>query len=227
MFRRPIVLLFIALALVLGLAIWRLWEQSVALRTCCGPQAPTLPEFALSQVLRKAPGEIEIFPADPVRGSRQAAVRIVQFSDFECPFCAEASKIVFEFIQANPTKAYVVWKDFPLPEHEHAQAAALAAQCAAQQGKFWEYHDKLFESQASLDEATYTRIASEVSLGLERFNRCRGQRQSLPLVARNIEEGRALGVDGTPFFIIGGQVISGSLTQAELEQLVAAAAEAE
>jgi len=101
-----------------------------------------------------------------------------------------------------------------------AQAAAEAAQCAARQGKFWEYHDALFQVQDNLSDIMYLSLAGEVGLNYETFSSCLTNHATLPLVERNLAEGTAIGVDGTPFFIINGQAVSGLITPEQLQALV-------
>src|SRR5215475_14449731 len=99
------------------------------------------------------PPVVEVATAGrPERGPEKAPVTIIAFSDYECPYCKRAEATVAEVVKAYPTQVKVVFRDYPLPFHQHARGAAEAANCANAQGKFWEYHDKLFASQPALDQ---------------------------------------------------------------------------
>jgi protein-disulfide isomerase len=110
-----------------------------------------------------------------------------------------------------------VWKDFPLPSHAEAFAAAEAAQCAGSQGRFWEFHDKLFARQAELGPALYQSLGVELGLSAEPFDRCRSQHTFKSLIEHNLAEGAAIGVDSTPFLVVGNKVYRGTFTADELQ----------
>ena len=213
MFRNPITWLFVVIVLVLVVAVWhtvgRLPRQ---------PVSPTPSPTAVTPT--KLPSQVSVFPTDPVRGAPAAAVTIVEFGDFECAYCAQAVVTLENAISQSNGKLKLVWKDFPLPSHPQAQAAAEAAQCAARQGKFWEYHDALFQVQDNLSDIMYLSLAGEGGLNYETFSSCLTNHATLPLVERNLAEGTAIGVDGTPFFIINGQAVSGLITPEQLQALV-------
>ncbi|MDZ4230140.1 MAG: thioredoxin domain-containing protein [Candidatus Veblenbacteria bacterium] len=213
MFRNPIAWLFVAIVLVLAAAVW-----NTTARLPRQPVSQTPPVTSLP--VTKLPGQVSIFPTDPVRGETGASVTVVEFGDFECPYCAETAVTVEKVISQSGGKLKLVWKDFPLPSHSQAQAAAEAAQCAQRQGKFWEYHDALFSKQDSLNSTTYLSLAGELGLDFDNFSRCLSSHETLPLIERNLAEGTAIGVDGTPFFVINGQAVSGVLTEDQLRSLV-------
>ena len=147
---------------------------------------------------------------DPVKGNPRAPVTVAVFSDFQCPFCSRAVPVMKQVEQAYGPQVKLVWKHQPLPMHPQAVPAALAAEAARQQGKFWEMHDKLFENQRALDPESLERYAREVGLDLARF---RAAQQDPKLKAR-VEEDQALaarlGISGTPTFLVNGERVVGA-----------------
>src|SRR6185295_2034889 len=103
------------------------------------------------------------------KGAKDALVTIVQFSDFQCPFCSRVEPTITKVMDTYKGKVRVLWKDLPLPFHQNAMPAAIAARAAGEQGKFWEFHDKLFANQQTLDAATYEKYANELHLNLGKF----------------------------------------------------------
>ncbi len=156
------------------------------------------------------PQAVQVRVDDPAKGNPRAPVTIVEFSDFQCPFCSRAGPTLKQVEQAYGNQVRVVWKHQPLAMHPQALPAALAAEAAREQGKFWEMHDKLFENQRALDPQSLERYAREVGLDLGRF---RAAQQDPKLRAR-VEEDQALaarlGVGGTPTFVINGEKVVGA-----------------
>ena len=213
MLRNPVTWLLFVVVLVLAVAIF------ITAKNQPKETKPTPPvNSAIGST--KLPSQVSIFPSDPVLGTAEAKVNIIEFGDFECIYCAEVAVTIKKVINENPGKIRLVWKDFPIPSHTNAQAAAEAAQCAARQGKFWQYHDVLFQNQSNLNEANYLSLAGQVGLNYEKFNQCLKNHETLPLVQNNFAEGQAIGVDGTPYFIINGEVFSGILTEDQLKSLL-------
>jgi protein-disulfide isomerase len=213
--RSPLVWLFLVVAVVLATAVWRLNNYQLSTNS----NQPTTISYQSS--ITKSPSQVEILPSDPSLGPSQGAkVTIIEFSDFECPYCAEVAPLLKSVVNNHPGEVRLVWKDFPLPSHSQAALAAEAARCAGLQGKFWDYHDKLWLKQSELNQTVYYDLADEVGLNRIKFNQCVSDRQTGPLVERNFAEGQAVGVDGTPWLVINGQVYSGSITLTELEQII-------
>lgn len=210
--QRTLVILFIGLAAVVGVAWWQLQRDNAALMT--QPPAPTAVTNTLS------PSQVQILPSDPSRGSAAAAVTVVEFSDFQCPYCAQLAPELAQVMANHPTDVRLVWKDLPLPQHDQAASAAEAAQCAGLQGKFWNYHDGLFQQQSSLGPALYQQLAVQLGLASSSFSLCLSQHQTLPLIQRNAAMAAAAGVDGTPYLIMNGQAYNGALTADALEQAI-------
>ncbi len=149
---------------------------------------------------------------DPVVGSKEAKVKIVEFSDFQCPYSRQSFSVVREILQRYGDKIYFVYRDFPVAEiHPEATIAAQAAQCAAEQGKFWEMHDKLFISQESLAAEDLKKYARALGLNTALFNRCLTEERYQEEVVQDLADGVNLGVKGTPTFFINGYRVQGSI----------------
>jgi protein-disulfide isomerase len=157
-----------------------------------------------------AAGRIEIRRDDPVRGNPGAPVTVVEFSDFQCPFCSRAVPAVKELEQAFGKDVRIAWKHLPLSFHANAMPAAMAAEAARQQGKFWEMHDRLFGSSAALSEATYERHAAELGLDLARFRAASRDPATRKRVEEDLAVAAAAGVTGTPTFLVNGEKVLGA-----------------
>lgn len=159
-------------------------------------------------------GEAPTVDDDPMLGNAGAPVTIIEFSDFECPFCKEfveetLPQLKSEYIDTGKVK--LVFRDFPLTEiHPQAEAAALAAECAADQGKYWDYHDYLFAHQGELSDENYILWAEELGLDEEAFALCYDNEIHAAEIAADREDGEAAGVTGTPAFFINGKFVSGA-----------------
>lgn len=142
----------------------------------------------------------------PVKGARMgAAVTIVEFSDFECPYCGLATPIIRSLVSEFEGQVRIVFKHYPLSGHENAIPAAKAAIAAMRQGKFWEMHDLLFAHQEELQASDFDRYAAEIGLDLERFHDDMENPETGALVELNRSEGRRIGVEGTPSIYINGR----------------------
>ncbi len=156
----------------------------------------------------------------PVMGASDRQIVMLVFSDFQCPFCATANKSLKEFMAKNKDKVTLVYKHFPLTQiHPEALPAARAAWAANKQGKFWEYHDTLFANQAKLSEAFYTETATSLKLDLKKFDADRKLADNF--IVEDFKLGRKVGVDGTPTFIMNGEVVTGAASLADLEKALA------
>ena len=156
----------------------------------------------------------------PVMGASDRQIVMLVFSDFQCPFCGTANKSLKEFMAKNKDKVTLVYKHFPLTQiHPEALPAARAAWAANKQGKFWEYHDVLFANQAKLSEAFYTETATSLKLDLKKFDADRKLADNF--IVEDFKLGRKIGVDGTPTFIMNGEVVTGAASLADLEKALA------
>jgi protein-disulfide isomerase len=147
----------------------------------------------------------------PAIGPNDAKVTIVEFSDFQCPYCGRAAKQMQALRQAYPDKLQVIFRDFPLAQHPQARVAAEAAQCAYEQGKFWEYHDVLFANQQALSSTDLKAYATQIGLDGKAFEACLGSGRPSEAVGRHQEAGERYGVDGTPAIYLNGIKLIGLL----------------
>lgn len=165
-----------------------------------------------------------IIANSPIKGATLGKVVLVEFSDFQCPYCREAASSVKQFVEKHQNQVTLVYKHLPLTSlHAEAFPAAKASWAAQQQGKFWDYHDALFEQQKQLGEAVYPQIAQKLGLDVERFNRDRNSPAAEAAVNQDVQLAEQLGITGTPFFVMNGQVFSGAVDLATLEQTLAKA----
>ncbi|HEX2078375.1 MAG TPA: thioredoxin domain-containing protein [Longimicrobium sp.] len=147
-------------------------------------------------------------------GPADAPVVIVEFSDFECPFCKQAADLLKEVRRTYPGKVAVVYRHFPLGGHRYADRAALATECAAEQGAFEAYHDALFERPDSIGVTGWDRYAERAAVpDLPRFRECVESGRLFPRVEADLREGRKLGFNGTPMFIVNGRSFVGSIPE--------------
>lgn len=155
----------------------------------------------------------------PEKGPKNAPVTIIEFSDYECPFCKRAEPAIAKIMQNYADKVRLVFRHFPLPMHKNAQPAAEASACAAAQGKFWEYHAKVFES-SDLGTDRLKAIAGEVKLDKAKFDECVDKRQFKADVERDLADGSDAGVNGTPAFFINGRLLSGAQPYEKIKEVV-------
>jgi protein-disulfide isomerase len=141
----------------------------------------------------------------PVRGPSSAPVEMIEFSDFQCPFCQRANPTVDQVLKTYGDRIKFVYRHYPLPNHPHARPAAEASACAEAQGRFWEYHDRLFANPTRLTDADLKAHAAAVGLDLAQFNTCFDNRQQKAGVDADIAAADALGVTGTPAFFVNGE----------------------
>lgn len=164
---------------------------------------------------------------DPILGDKDAKVTIIEFSDFECPYCSRVAPMVHDVVEANKGKVRVVFRDYPLTFHKQARPAAHAANCANAQGKFWGFHDQLFKNQqaegALEDKAlkTYARLAG---LDGAKFDECLADTARYTAeVDKDMKDGEKAGVEGTPTFFINGRLFTGAPTAEGFQSAIDAA----
>ncbi|HSN14471.1 MAG TPA: thioredoxin domain-containing protein [Anaeromyxobacteraceae bacterium] len=156
------------------------------------------------------PPKVQVSATGPSKGPEAAPVTIVEFSDYECPFCVRAEPTVRQVLADYPNKIRLVYRDYPLPMHSKAPKAAEAAQCAGDQGKYWEMHDRLFAANGKLDVPDMKGYAKEVGLDEKKFDACLDSGEKAKVVDMHRKAGEEAGVNGTPAFFINGRLISGA-----------------
>lgn len=162
-----------------------------------------------------------VLPSDPSLGPANAKVTIISFEDFECPFCALVSPRLMKVAREYPNDVRLVWKDFPITgQHANAVAAAEAARCADKQGKFWEYHDRLFEDVFTLNRARYVAIATDLALDQTQFETCLDSRATAKLVNDSLNHALDIGLDGTPFVFLNGKELTDIMTYESIKAAV-------
>ena len=152
-------------------------------------------------------------------GRSDAPVQVVEFADYQCPYCQRVNPDLNKLIDEYAGKVSVVYRDFPLPMHPHAEKAAEAARCAGQQGKFWAYHNLLFQDK-KLDTPDLKQEATVLHLDSAKFDKCLDSAEEAANVKKDQDEGMKLGLSGTPSFFINGHFISGAVDYTTLHQMV-------
>jgi protein-disulfide isomerase len=166
---------------------------------------------AVTVVLDAPRSTVTVDPSDPVLGPANAPVTIVEFSDFQCPFCQRVEPTLKRVRETYGDRVRIVWKDFPLTSiHPQAFKAAEAAHCAGEQGKFWEYHDRLFANQQALQVESLKKYAADTGLDSAKFNSCLDMAKYAERVQAQMGVGADLGVNSTPAVFINGRLLSGA-----------------
>ncbi len=180
-----------------------------------------LRESAHVTIRLEAPRQpVAIAAVDPVRGPASAPIQLVEFSDFECPYCKQLEPVLTRLRDKYGDRIRLVWKDFPLPIHSQARGAAEAARCAGDQGHFWEYHDLLFANQQSLAPDGLKRHAGTMELDLDRFAACLDQGTHRAEVTADLEEGTRQGIEATPTVFINGRPVIGAQPFEAYERII-------
>src|SRR5262249_40488304 len=173
-------------------------------------------------LMAPAPFRAEIQGTGPSRGPDNAAVTIVEFEDFQCPFCKQVHETVERVLTKYNGNIRLVHRDFPLDElHPAAHSAHQAGRCAAEQGKFWEYRSLLYANAPNANPEQLATYAKQVDLDQARFKTCLARTDQLNAVIQtDLVEGERLGVSGTPAFFINGRLLSGSQPESEFSRVI-------
>jgi protein-disulfide isomerase len=177
----------------------------------------------IAEQTKKSPVEVYLskprrptFPVEigsaPVAGGKDAKVTIVEFSDFQCPFCAKGADILKDLKKKYGNKIKVAFKNYPLPFHNHAEQASVAGMCANEQSSdsFWKMHDEMFAHQDELDIEGLKKIGKKIGLKMDLFEKCLTENKYLTQVKADMEEGRKINVKSTPTFFVNGQLVNGA-----------------
>jgi protein-disulfide isomerase len=169
-----------------------------------------------------SPPKIEV-AVDPtrVRGNPNAPVTIVEFSDFECPYCKAAQPTLKHLLEKYSGQVKLAYRDLPIRgSHPHADSAAEAARCAGDQGKFWEYHDILFEDQRKLDDDSLKSHAKTLGLDPTKFDQCVSSGKFRAKVQEDYDQAFKVGVTGTPGFFVNGILLNGAQPSSAFEKVI-------
>lgn len=200
----------------LALALW-------AVLSACGSSDPSQSTSPATPTVRKVP-----VGSSPVDGPADAWVTIVTFSDFECPFCASVQRTLATVLPEFGADVRLVFKHFPLSSHRHARHAAVAAWCAQEQARFWEFHDEVFGGQAAIFgasdfEAALDGAATRAGLDLTAWQACRTAPAADAVVIEDMSLGVRVGVSGTPTFFVNGVPLVGNQPAAAFRSAIDAA----
>lgn len=158
---------------------------------------------------------------DPSLGPRDAKVVVVEFSDFQCPFCQQAQPVVKELLKNYGDQILFIYRDFPLiNDHPQALSAAIAGECAHEQGKFWEMHDKIFANQDNISKTDLKIYAVQIGLNNIQFGTCLDSDKYLAEIEQDFNDGLNAGVNSTPTFIINGVKVAGAIPLNTFEQII-------
>jgi len=173
-------------------------------------------------VSRLEPYRIAVPASGPARGKASAPVTIVEFADFQCPYCGQEESQLRAVLAAHPDDVRLVFRHLPISQvHPHAMAAALAAVCADRAGKFWEMHDAMFDDQAALSPDALKDLARRIGLDVERYSGCLGDAATATAVKDDMTAADAIGIDSTPYLFVNGRPIDGTVSREKLELLIA------
>ncbi len=166
--------------------------------------------------------QVEVGENAPILGKSDAPVTIVEFSDFQCPFCSRGAETMHQVKKKYGNKVKIAFRHFPLPMHTEADEASAAAMCVHEQNKdkFWKYHDILFKNQDKMDDESLAKYAKEVGVDEKKFKECYDSKKYVDLVKKDMEYGEKLGVRSTPTFFVNGQLVSGALPIESFSEII-------
>jgi protein-disulfide isomerase len=166
------------------------------------------------------PVRIQVAATGPAKGPANAPVTIVEFSDFQCPFCSRLIPSIQEVEKKYGDKVRLVFRQYPLPMHPNAQKAAEASLCANDQGKFWQLHDAMFANQNALAVDQLKAKAAELGLNADKFNKCLDSGEKAATIQADQKAGQEVGVNGTPALFINGRFINGAVPIDQLTTVI-------
>jgi protein-disulfide isomerase len=208
----PLVYMLIPVAFFLGLGGgYLLWGSSQ-------PSVAAGSNTADTNVPRKVTVSTD---NQPFLGPSNAPVTIVEFSDYQCPYCQVWEQQVYQQLMTSyPNKIRFVYRDLPLPMHPEAIPAAEAADCAGEQGAYWKYHDALFAQQYGLSRSAYDHYAADLGLDSKAFATCLDSQRYLSKVQANASDAATAGLNSTPSFVINGRVLIGALPLSDFKAVI-------
>lgn len=171
-----------------------------------------------------APGKFlvppKILESDPQKGPNDAPIIIIEYSDFECPFCKQGFGIMKDVFNVYSGKVKMAYKQFPLPLHKNARNAANASLCANEQGKFWEIHDLMFANQNKLSFNDLKKYAAQSKVDIKKFNSCLDAKKYDSIIDADMAEGASFGISGTPAFFVNGIFVNGAEPLEEFKKII-------
>jgi protein-disulfide isomerase len=199
-----LVVLMLAAGIALGYILW-------------GRQTAVSSNLSDKELFMKA-----LINDDPSLGPDNAPVTIVEFSDFECPYCRQWQQEVWPQIEAAYNgKVRLIFRDFPLTQiHTNAMSAAIAANCAAEQNKYWEYHDLLYKGDIELSSLAYEAFATQLNMDINSFKQCQQRPDIQTEIQQDLEFAEMIGVEGTPTFFINGYRLVGAQPFEEFQKVI-------
>lgn len=213
----------IGLSLVVGMLLSGKSFGSAALAANNQPNIPTQPTDPNVPTQPSAPVKPVDEKNDYIRGAKNAKVTLIEYSDYQCPFCLRHESSIQQALKDYPNDVRVVYRNFPLTSiHPEAQKAAEAALCAGQQGKYWEMHDEIFKANEAnlMSVAKWKEIAGTIKLDTNKFNDCLDNGKTAAQVAQSEQEGADAGVQGTPGTFVNGTLVEGAVPYATLKSMI-------
>ena len=166
------------------------------------------------------PFRLPVDAIGPSLGNKDAAVTLVEFSDFQCPYCVTIYPVLQEMVKTYGDKVRLVYRQFPLDIHDKAREAAEASLCADEQGRFWDMHNSFFNHQQALRGDGIKSVAEGMNLDMKAFNECMGSGRAAALVDRDMRDAQVLGVTGTPATFVNGRMVSGAVSAQQLKAMI-------
>jgi protein-disulfide isomerase len=195
--------------------------KALQMRQARQDYADSLRAKADVSILLQPPKVDVTFDRASLRGDPRAPVTIVEFADYQCPYCKQAETTVNALLKKYPEQVNVAFRDFPLSSiHPYAEKASEAARCAGRQGKFWAFHDALFANQAKLDEPGLKAIAQTLALDEGSFQSCLASGEYRTQILRDQDDGRKAGISSTPGFFVNGVFLSGAQGESAFEKVI-------
>lgn len=169
------------------------------------------------------PIDIKVVSSDHIRGEKNAPVTIIEYSDYQCPYCSRFHDTMKQVMQAYPKQVRWIFRHFPLSFHPFAKKAAMAAECANDQNKFWEYTDAIYANQNNLSDAMISQTATDLGLNADKFESCLSSNKYAAKVDADLAQGQKYGVQGTPGGFINGTTIPGAVPFSQIDTMIKAA----
>lgn len=216
-----IVITLAGVVVMLMVSLWNMWNLN---RMSARVVALEAKVRAATTVADRGPDPSKVYAIDvggaPTKGPDNAPVTIAEFADFQCPFCARVTPTLQKIEQVYKGQVRIVWKHLPLSMHAHAVEAARAAEAARNQGKFWEYHDLLFENQKELEADALKKYASDLQLDLPRLEKDMAASDLQKKIDTDIRLADTLEINVTPSFFINGRYVRGAQPYEVFEKII-------